>query len=400
MTLAADAWRLVFGPTPVSDGLAMREAFETRHFPATQPDRFAKLLGVADLDAFLRTDGAVTGRVSMANGAQQGSASVDPALYADEGGRIELPGLFEQFDKGATLVVSQFHDVHAPLADFCRGLERVFLHGVQSNIYLTPAGAQGFHAHYDTHDVLVLQVSGEKTWKIWDGQPVPHPTRQVPWDRKIQPEGEPRLLVMRPGDSLYVPRGVFHEAVAQQGTEPSLHITIGLLEPCWAEAFRLGFDALEHVEGGIREPFPTWRLTEPGAIERLARETAERLKAIDTDRLAQMMSLRLLDKLANERAILPSRTLLSKPPGPHDRLRLSDAVHHHVVPLDDERAELRWSGGVEKLNGQELGWLSQLDVGATPTELGGEEALAFCRDLVALGLLEPAPQAAIPRAAE
>ena len=48
------------------------------------------------------------------------------------------------FDGGASLVVSQFDEMHAPLARFCRGLERAFLHPVQANIYLTPAGAQGF----------------------------------------------------------------------------------------------------------------------------------------------------------------------------------------------------------------------------------------------------------------
>ena len=55
----------------------------------------------------------------------------------------EFARLFALFDAGATLVLSQFHDMHQPLARYCRGLEQLFLHGVQANIYLTPPGAQG-----------------------------------------------------------------------------------------------------------------------------------------------------------------------------------------------------------------------------------------------------------------
>ena len=48
---------------------------------------------------------------------------------------MDLPSLFHAFDGGATLVVSQFHELHAPLMRFCRGLEQVFLHGVSQTIF-------------------------------------------------------------------------------------------------------------------------------------------------------------------------------------------------------------------------------------------------------------------------
>ena len=35
---------------------------------------------------------------------------------------------------------------------------------MQINAYITPPENQGFAAHYDTHDVFVLQVSGSKRW--------------------------------------------------------------------------------------------------------------------------------------------------------------------------------------------------------------------------------------------
>ncbi len=99
----------------------------------------------------------------MADGGRKGSAAVPIDEYIEEGGdRVDLPRLLARHDAGASLVVSQFHEIHPPLARFCRGLEKAFLHGVQANIYLTPPDAQGFRVHFDTHDVLVLQVSAAR----------------------------------------------------------------------------------------------------------------------------------------------------------------------------------------------------------------------------------------------
>ena len=50
---------------------------------------------------------------------------------------------------------------------FSAGSRRAFLHPVQCNIYLTPPGAQDFPLHYDTHNILILQVQGEKLWRYW-----------------------------------------------------------------------------------------------------------------------------------------------------------------------------------------------------------------------------------------
>ncbi len=38
------------------------------------------------------------------------------------------------------------------------------------NAYYTPRAAQGLPVHHDTHDVFVLQVSGEKRWGGWLAQ--------------------------------------------------------------------------------------------------------------------------------------------------------------------------------------------------------------------------------------
>lgn len=391
MSLAAEAWTLAFGGLSVEAGIALREAARARHFESNDPERFQALLSIGDLDRFLATDGAATPRVSMADGSRKGSAAVPDDEYAREDGRIDLPKLLQRFDAGATLVVSQFHEMHEPLARFCRGLERVFLHPVQANIYLTPPGAQGFRVHYDTHDVLVLQVAGEKRWRIWDDTPVPFATRRTPWEKEREiPDEDPKTLTLRAGDVLYVPRGILHDAAAQEADgQPSLHVTVGLLEPSWADALRFLADAIEAEDVELRKPFPVWRLGEPGGIDAMIDATRAKVASLATPRAVELMGLALLDKLAMDRMPMPARGLLAAPPGPADRVRIAETVHHHVVPVAGG-AQLRWGGGVIPLTAEELGFLERLDAGVTPAELGGDAALAFCRRLYAMGLLDRA----------
>ncbi len=384
-TWAEEAWSLGFGGLTIEQGLALRESAEWRHFPALDSGRYRALLSVADLDAFLATDAARSPRVSMADGGRQGGAGVPEDEFTRPDGRADLPRLFALFDRGATLVVSQFHEMHPPLARFCRGLEQVFLHAVQANIYLTPPGAQGFRTHYDTHDVLVLQVEGEKTWRIYPGQPVPRPTRRTPWPGGIEPLGPPEALTLRPGEALYVPRGIMHDAAAQAGGH-SLHVTVGLLEPSFASVLRLAVDLLEEQEPALRASFPTWRLTEgPGALSALATPLAARLAE---PAALERTALALLDRLAGDRPALLARGLFPLDPGPGTRLRLASGVLHALVPEREGGASLRWAGEPLALTEVEAAWLSVLEAGATPEELG-PDALGFCTRLVRKGLLEP-----------
>ena len=95
-------------------------------------------------------------------------------------------------------------------------------HPVQVNAYVTPPQSRGFDAHYDVHDVFVVQVDGEKRWRVH--QPVhDSPLRDQPWtDHRAAVEAAaqaPPLVdtVLRPGDCLYLPRGYLHAATALGG---------------------------------------------------------------------------------------------------------------------------------------------------------------------------------------
>ena len=260
---------------------------------------------------------------------------------------------------------------------------------MQANIYLTPPGAQGFRVHFDTHDVLVLQVSGRKAWRVWDAIPYAAPTRHTPWRNNATPEGEPHALTMAPGDALYLPRGVMHEAMVQDGTEPSLHITVGFMEPALGEMLRALLSTLEAEEPALRAAVPTWRLADAEGAEALRARLGAALGALAGPGVADRLAVAALDRLVRDRMPLPGRALHTPPPDAHDLLRLSETMHHALLPLPGGGASLRWYGGEDVLDARELGWLQALEDGATPASLG-DDALAFCRRLMRCGLVERA----------
>jgi hypothetical protein len=387
-TLGAAAWRLAFGSLTPDQVFALREGTAWRLMAGGAAERYAGLISIAVLDAFLRTDAARHPRVTMADGGRQGSAAIPPDEYLHpESSRIDLPRLLARHDAGGSLVVSQFHELHAPLAQFCRGLEKIFLHPVQANIYLTPAGAQGFRVHFDTHDVLVMQVSGAKSWRVWDDIPLPLPSRATPWANQQNPAGTAHALTLNPGDALYLPRGVMHEAAAQLGDAPSLHITIGFLEASIADMLREVLDILEAENPCLRASIPSWRLGEADGTATIAARLAPALAALSSKTALERLALAAMDRITRDRLPLSQRGLVHRAPGAADRLRLSDAMHHHLVPLPEGGGVLRWYGGAEHLNAAEYGWIVQLADGVTPASLG-DGALPFCQRLAALGLLE------------
>jgi cupin superfamily protein len=148
-----------------------------------------------------------------------------------------------EFASGATIVVQALHLNHLPLALFCRDLEARLGHPVQANAYYTPRAAQGLPVHHDTHDVLVLQVAGEKRWLVYD--PVFElPLKHQRYSAELgEPGGTVLDLTLRAGDTLYLPRGWLHEALTSK--RDSLHLTIGINAYTARDAVRAALDSAE-----------------------------------------------------------------------------------------------------------------------------------------------------------
>ena len=195
---------------------------------------FTELLDAAAIDElvsrrglrtpFLRMakDGTVLAAARFTRGGGAGAGVTDQA--ADDRILTELGG-------GSTLVLQGLHRTWPPLVDFATDLAAELGHPVQVNAYITPPENRGFAAHYDVHDVFVLQVAGHKRWHVHEPV-VRNPLPDQPWQQHraavaSRAAEQPLIdVVLEPGDSLYLPRGYLHSADALG--EISIHLTVGI----------------------------------------------------------------------------------------------------------------------------------------------------------------------------
>ncbi len=237
---------------PITREAFFAESFEKKHIVVhrDEPDYYSALVSLDDIDRVVTTMGLSTPEVNVV----QANASITPEDFAYESGFIDAVRVNQLFADGATIILSGLQERLPTLARFCRALENVFSSRIQTNIYLTPAHSQGFPSHYDSHDVLVLQVEGTKEWRIYD-HPVELPLVTQGFNREEMPIGEETdRFVLKPGDMCYVPRGLTHDAVATDQT--SLHITTGLMTRTWADLVTEAVVAVAHRDPAFRASLP------------------------------------------------------------------------------------------------------------------------------------------------
>jgi hypothetical protein len=297
-------------------------------------------------------------------------------------GTADVERVLAEWDRGATIVLQGLHLTRPAVGAFCRSLEETLGHPAQANAYYTPRSAQGLPVHHDTHDVFVLQVAGEKQWLVYP------PALELPLkDQRYSAElGEPGApiedRVLRPGDTLYLPRGWLHEALTSD--TDSLHLTIGVSVITWLDAFK---NALEELGDDVRFR-RSWQSGE-GADE-LVEVLSERLDREDVERRAraklvrsrrpiregQFRQLRALEELRTETALERNPTVLA------------DLVEQNgVVSLVFEGREVTFPGHVR----EEVAAVAIAEEPFTASELPGSlddnGRLVLVRRLVREGFL-------------
>jgi len=193
-----------------------------------EPDYFRNLLSLDEIDRVITTLDRSTDEIILKNAKRELTAN--DYTVDDE---LDVARVCQLFGEGSTVTLAFLDTVVPQLTQFCRKLEKEFSCPFQTNIYLTPPNAQGAKAHYDTHDVFVLQISGTKKWMIY-GTPVELPLPGQDFDSAIHALGEvTQEFTLEAGDVAYVPRGVVHDARSTDTT--SLHITAGVLRYTWTD---------------------------------------------------------------------------------------------------------------------------------------------------------------------
>lgn len=208
----------------IGDLAMLREHWGRRPLLRRGDDGFDDLLSLDDVDRTITTttprrptfrlvrDGTPLPPTAFTTSVRLAGRTVADA--ADPARILALVG------EGATLVLQGLQRTWPPLVELCRGLERSVGHAVQANAYLTPPAARGLGLHADGHDVLLLQVAGDKHWEVRGAA-----SDEVVLDTELTP-----------GDVLYLPAGARHAARSMAG--PSLHITLGFLADTWAGVVR------------------------------------------------------------------------------------------------------------------------------------------------------------------
>jgi lysine-specific demethylase/histidyl-hydroxylase NO66 len=170
-------------------------------------------------------------------------------------GPADRQAIFDAFAAGHTLIFDKI-DQHVPaLARMLYAWESDLRLPVRANAFLTPKYSSGFHRHYDTHDVIVVQLRGTKSWEFCDNPlPIPHEEQQ----RMSSHYGARASLIaridMRPGDVAYLPRGYVHAASAI--ATDTLHLSVSIRNRSLREAVVVALEqrllADERFRRGVR----------------------------------------------------------------------------------------------------------------------------------------------------
>jgi hypothetical protein len=155
---------------------------------------------------------------------------INPALYIDNyeeenrqlSPKISESGLYSLLKDGATLIINGVDDLYHELDEFTSALEKHYKTRVQVNAYVSWHSIKGFDTHWDHHDVLILQIVGDKNWSLY-GKTREYPMYEDFHTKENPPKKSVWNKTIKEGDMLFIPRGHWHSAKAIN--EPSLHLT-------------------------------------------------------------------------------------------------------------------------------------------------------------------------------
>jgi hypothetical protein len=163
------------------------------------------------------------------------------------------------------MVLNDIDQLTPELTAFAKAMENALGGKVQGNLYQSSKRKQGFKVHYDTHDVFAVHCEGEKVWPVFEGRaedPIAHSMfKSVPQEAHEEAKGKLwKEVRLKPGDLLYLPRGQYHYALADDGG--CIHIAFGVTYP-------IGIDLVGYLyERLIADPLCRRNLPQgdPGAL--------------------------------------------------------------------------------------------------------------------------------------
>ena len=223
MTSSKTPVEQTLSPITVNDFIGQYWEQKPLHIARDDTSHFQHLVSTRAIEALLTGQDVYFPQVQ----ATQSGVSIPMSDYADTDQKILPLRLLNLHGDGATVILSQANRLLASLDAFCRAMHETLQKRCQANVYLSPPACQGFNPHYDSHDVFILQVAGQKTFRFYaGGRVLPLNSQRFEPDDALLGERK-TAITLNAGDTLYIPRGMMHDAIAE-GSEPSLHVTLGV----------------------------------------------------------------------------------------------------------------------------------------------------------------------------
>jgi hypothetical protein len=197
------------------------------HIPG-RAGRFTELLTWSELNAILEQHRLTPPRLKLYKDGQP----LDPAQYLTPTmfgvPRLDAGGLTASLAQGASLILDDIQEMAPRVRALMQSFQDTLHTDAYANLYAGWHSQKAFQLHWDSQEAFVIQLTGRKRWRIYE------PTRLHPLKNDIeapaQPTGNPAWEgVLADGDTLYLPRGWWHEAFPLD--EPSLHLTISPTPP-------------------------------------------------------------------------------------------------------------------------------------------------------------------------
>jgi bifunctional lysine-specific demethylase and histidyl-hydroxylase MINA len=219
-----------------------------------RPDKFAEVMTWAKLGDLLSqaTIWSQSSLLLVLDKKPIAAASYCASGPGRDGGQVMRPDpgkVQEYLRRGATLIANDVDHLNAGMTAFAQAMEQALGGKVQGNLYLSSRRRQGFAAHFDTHDVYAVHVEGTKTWHVYEGRaadPIAHPMfKSYGQEHHDKAKGELLMDVhMEPGDLLYLPRGQYHDAIADEGG--AVHVAFGITYPIGLDVVSMLFERMMH----------------------------------------------------------------------------------------------------------------------------------------------------------
>ena len=265
----AETFADLISPLSVADFLADYWEKTFLHLRGNEPGRFSNYFSLRDVDRWLT---AAQGDlyISAPRGSDAGTEKVDPR-------EVTLSVAYTAFTRGSLLVLKPMTGWPS-LQGLIKALGKQFQAEIEVEAHLAPEGTKIFPPFVAGHDVLVLQVEGERIWQLHEFsllQVNPVQKRNMNFTEEWYGRTKTPVLAevcLKPGDLLFIPHGMGHHAVAEHGA--CLHLEFSIRPLYWMDFLKIAAECAALHSQDLRRALPPGFVADPEICERM-RQTFE-----------------------------------------------------------------------------------------------------------------------------